>query len=421
MLNRLLIILAFYLPFQLALNPSAGVDLASIRVLIILLFFLWLAECLRRRQIIIANNLLTRLILSFLAISLFSLCVAKNTDWAVRKLLFLFSVFPVYFVVSGTEKKLLETKKIAKALVFSGAILALVGIFQFLAQFVFGLEKVYKFWANFVIWPFLGKSFSLAVFNNPSWLVNISGNTYLRATAFFPDPHMLSFYLGLLFPAAFMSGVAEKKPGWIMLSAIILAADLLTFSRGGYLGILAGILALVFYFWRRIENKLKIIALAAVSLLVIGLLVPSPFNARFQSIFNLNEGSNRGRLENWSQALEVIYSHPLIGVGIGNYPLEIKPAADYRDPIYAHSAYLDIAAETGAVNALVFTGLIFSAGVIFYLRSRKDIFYLGFLLGLVIFAIHSLVETPIYSPTVLALFLIIIGFAGGKEEKYEKN
>jgi len=51
MLFKLLLILSLYLPFQLALNLAPGIDLASIRILILILFFLWLAQGLKNKKL----------------------------------------------------------------------------------------------------------------------------------------------------------------------------------------------------------------------------------------------------------------------------------------------------------------------------------------------------------------------------------
>lgn len=143
--------------------------------------------------------------------------------------------------------------------------------------------------------------------------------------------------------------------------------------------------------------------------------------SRFYSIFNLKEGSNQGRLEIWSQAVEVVKNNPLTGVGIGNYPLEIKPTASYREPIYAHNTYLDIAAETGIPSVLIWTALLFLAGIEFYKKSRKNIFFLAPAGSLVIFSVHSLVETAIYSPVVLTLLLLLISFSNIDLNHESKN
>ena len=404
-------LIALYLPFQLALNPASGVDLASVRVLILGVFGLWLAQGLKNKKLAIGRNWTTACVAIFLFLNLLSIFWASNVDFSGRKLLFLFSVFPLYFVVSAFATDFPKIMRITKMLLWGGALVAVMGIGQFFGQFVWGLDRVYDFWAKTVIWPFLGKSFSTAVLQNPSWLVNVSGHTYLRATATFPDPHMFSFFLGMLIPLALSVYLVSRQKIYLLFLALMILADVLTFSRGGYLGLFAGIVMLIIFFWSKIGFKYKIAGAVVLGLLVLSLVVPSPISQRFTSSFNLKEGSNEGRLIIWGQALDVAREHPLLGVGIGNYPLSIKPTADYREPIYAHNTYLDIWTETGIFSLLAWVGMLASAFGGFLKRMPNNIFFMGGALSLVIFSVHSVVETGIYSPVVLTLLLIILGFS----------
>lgn len=415
---KFLLFLALYLPFQLAVNPAAGIDLASIRVLVLVLFFVWLAQGLKNKRVVIKNNVQTWLVVAFLFLSALSSLMAKNTDWSGRKLMFLFSLFPIYFVSANIINTREKAFRIVKMLVGSGALLALIGILQFLSQFIIGLERTYKIWANFVITPFLGKSFSAAVLQNPSWLVNIAGRTYLRATATFPDPHMLAFYSGLLIPMALGVVIYEKpkRAFWLLALGLLLLADFLTFSRGGYLGLFSGIGLLVILWWHKLGRRYRVGAAAVVFFVALMLMIPSPITQRFNSSFNLKEGSNQGRIATWQQAVGVIQDNPALGVGIGNYPLAIKASADYREPIYAHNAYLDVAADSGIVNGIVWIALLIVVWINFYKKGRRDQLFLLAGVSVVIFAAHSLVETAIYSPTVLTLFLIIISFSNIDEK-----
>jgi hypothetical protein len=43
-------------------------------------------------------------------------------------------------------------------------------------------------------------------------------------------------------------------------------------------------------------------------------------------------------------------------------------------------------------------------------KAREEIIFLGPAISLVIFAVHSMVETALFSPVVLTLFLIVLGF-----------
>jgi O-antigen ligase len=413
--------LAIYLPFGVALSPSSGIDLSSVRVLIVGLFLFWLISGLKSRKVFIANNFQTALIGSFLFLSSFSFFFAQNTDWSFRKLAFLFSIFPIYFVVSNLIDTREKLEKMMKFLIYGGLGAALVAIFQFILQFTWGLNETYNFWAKFIAPVFLGQAFSEAVLKNPSWLVNISGNTYLRAIGLFPDPHMFSFYLGLLIPIAFGLFLKTRKKFYLMSIFVLLLADFLTFSRGAYVGLFSAVIFFFLLSWSNIGKKYKIATFLVISFLFLSLIIPNPISSRFLSSFDLLEGSNQGRILMWRQALEATRDNPLLGVGIGNYPLSVKPTAEYRDPIYAHNTYLDISAETGVLNSFVWIMLLAFSLLIFIRKMKREILFIGPAVSLVIFGTHSVFETGIYSPVVLSVFLIILSFSALDVNENEKN
>ena len=444
MTYRLFLLFCIYLPFQVALNPSQGVDLASGRVFVLILALMWLISGLKNKRIFMPAKIQTLLIISFLFLSGFSLFWAENLDWGVRKLLFLLSIFPIYFVTAGLQTAVIpspamqrdklreESKKtvldpstslcsaqddnfnmikIIKFLIWGAGIAGAIGIIQFLLQFIIGLDATAALWRNYITPVFLGSAFSQAVNEYPSWLVNIAGHDYLRAFSTFPDPHMFSFYLGLILPLAIALYFLLRKNIYLALSIIILLADLLTFSRGGYVGLIAGLFFAMLYFAVTKKYNLKILlALVVFMAALFILVVASPIGQRFISSFNTEESSNKGRFENWNQAVSIIENNPM-GVGIGNYSYEIEPSADYRKPIYAHNLFLDIAAETGIINAAIFVSLILFSIKAFIKKSKDNILWLGGSASLVIFSIHSIFDTPLYSVQVLPLFLIIISLS----------
>lgn len=419
---KLFLLFCLYLPFQLALNPAEGVDLASARVFILILFLSWLAEGFKKKRIIIKRDAQTAFVIIFLFLCFFSVFGARNGAWAVRKLLYLLSVFPLYFIVSDLINSREKLIMAMKALVFSGTLAAFWGILQFAGQFVFGLDFVYKNWAKYGTIPFLGKNFGAMVLSDTSWLVNISGRTYFRAVSVFPDPHMLSFFLGMLLPLSVALAFLLKEKKWWFAAAIIFTADMLTFSRGGYFGLVGAlaVLGFVLFFQSGIRRKYKIIVLVAGVSAVAVLFVPGPVSSRFFSSFNLKEGSNKGRLAMWEKAGEIINSQPLTGVGLGNYSLFVDPLAIYRNSIYAHNTYLDIAAETGLPGALAFLGFLTAVLLSFLKKAKRDVLYWFLAASVAVFSVHSLVDTAVYSPVDLSLFLIIAGFSTLKKEN-EKN
>jgi O-antigen ligase len=140
---------------------------------------------------------------------------------------------------------------------------------------------------------------------------------------------------------------------------------------------------------------------------------------RFYSSFNPAEGSNSSRILIWKEGFTVLLKNPL-GVGLGNFPLAVKPSAVYREPIYAHMLYLDIALETGLLGLIFWLLLIYSILRTFYLKSKDNPIYLAGFFSIIIFSSHSLVESPLFSIHILTLFLIISAL-GVKNIYMQKN
>jgi len=203
-----LLLLVAYLPFQIALNPRPEIDLASLRLFIILLFGVWLLGSLIAKSwpsLIYFKNIQAVALSLFLILAFFSLFGAENISWGFRKLIFLLSVCPLYILVVVLANNRTKIKKIMVILVKGGGLIALIGLSQFLSSFVFGMEKVYQWWAGYLVPVFNGFNFGALIMAYPSWLVNLNGQTIMRAFSLFSDPHMLSFYLGMILPLVVVS------------------------------------------------------------------------------------------------------------------------------------------------------------------------------------------------------------------------
>src|SRR5680860_109967 len=489
--NQMVLLLILYLPFQIALNITAGIDLASGRVLILYLFAVWIIKSLAEKRFVIKLNLQTLFLGAFLFLAIFSMLQAGDMERAIRKILVFLSIFPLYFILTLLSNKVgsgqcpvptvvnnsdvLENKnyyiyKIIKMLLLGGVLISLIGGVQFILQFIFGIDAVMEFLSKYIAFIFYGQTFGAEVLSNPSWLVNISGATVLRAISLFPDPHMLSFYLGLVIPIVLSfiifnknninfvipvkTGIQDSTQKIYSKSVLILACqsilqrivkycgnrkndkytfcnntlyfilfimllvELLTFSRGGYLGMIAGIGSVIVLGWKYISDFKKVFLgiLFSISLFV-ALFTNQAIINRFLSSFNFSEGSNIERMKNWTQGAEVFSDNLLTGVGIGNYSVYLYTTIEYRTPVYAHNLYLDIGAEMGILELLCWLLLIgVTIWQLFRLSRRtKDGFSralsLGLIGSLVWFSIHGIFDTPIYSPTILAMFVVIISLA----------
>lgn len=418
MIEKILLFFLFFIPFQFALRPTEGIDLAFIRVLTVTILFLWLAKSFFDKKIYLPRPKVLFFFLAYLLWASVSFFWAENTNWAFRKALFLISFFPLFIVFFVTLQNASFRKKTMKALVVGAVAISIIALLQFFSQFLFGVEKVFSFWIKEVLPFFLGPNLGATVVEYPSLLVNISGSTVMRAIGSFPDPHMFSFFLGMSLPLSFaLSLRSERKEQilWGIGTGIIFLTDLLTFSRGGYIGLIFGIgaffLPLLFKKTTPLKKQTSRIVLA---LFVMSTFIFfSPIGTRLLSSFSQTDNSNIERLRLWGEAKTFIIEHPIFGSGLGNYPLSVKPTAIYREPIYVHNLYLDIAVELGIVGVFFFLGFLFLGIQTSWKkwREQNDIFSLAIFSSLIIFSVHSLFETPLFSVHILPLLLFLLAMA----------
>ncbi|MFZ2299518.1 MAG: O-antigen ligase family protein [Candidatus Moraniibacteriota bacterium] len=416
MLETLLALFIFLLPFQFALQPAEGVDLAIARVLAVGIFLLWGMRSLAEKRLVLPRPLPLFFFTAFLLWTSASFLWADSSPWALRKSVFLLSFLPLFLVFSGLFRESRVREKVFRAFVAGAALVATIAIVEFCLQFVFGVEKMFALWTGTVLPFFLGPAFGESVASHPSLLANIAGTTVLRASGFFPDPHMAAFFFGMSLPIAivFVLGDGNQiRKRWIACAGAILIADLLTFSRGGYIGLIFGLGAFIFLFlsWTAAWKK-RALQISVGSLIIAIMVVASPVGTRLLSSFSQTDTSNIERLRLWQEATELILDRPITGVGLGNYPLAVKPSAEYREPIYAHNLYLDIALEIG-ITGLLFFILFLCYGLLCAWRrwrGEHSVFHLAIFSSLIIFSVHAFFETPLFSVHVLpALVLLLAG------------
>lgn len=413
MLETILTFFIFLLPFQFALQPAEGIDLALARVWAIAIIFFWGTKHLSEKRLVMPQPLLFFFFTAFLLWTSVSFLWAGNAQWALRKIAFLLPFLLLFLVFFSVCREARSRDRILRAFSVGAFLAALVAIAQFSLQFVFGIEKVFAFWTREVLPFFLGPAFGESVAHYPSLLVNIAGTTVMRASGFFPDPHMAAFFFGMAIPitASFAWGSGNRmRKRWIACAVIILAADLLTFSRGGYVGLVLGSVAFALPLLRWTAWQKRILPIITSIIIAAVILSASPVGTRLFSSFSQTDRSNVERLRLWQEATELISERPILGAGLGNYPLAVKPSAEYREPIYAHNLFLDIALETGLIGAFFFVGFLSFGILSIWRRWRKEraVFQLAIFSALVTFSAHSLFETPLFSVHILPIFLLLM-------------
>ena len=192
------------------------------------------------------------------------------------------------------------------------------------------------------------------------------------------NPNLLAGYLIPILPLALVALL--RWQGWpqrlFAAAALILGATalFLTYSRGGWLGLVAGLgtigLLLVLrqtrhwpVLWRRLFPLLLVAVAAAV--LVVAVTQIEPLRIRVMSLVaGRQDSSNNFRINVWLAALGMIQDRPWIGIGPGNtafnliYPLYQQPKFN---ALSAYSVPLELLVEGGVPGLLAGLGLLLAS------------------------------------------------------------
>lgn len=182
----------------------------------------------------------------------------------------------------------------------------------------------------------------------PGWFEN-SGELGIQMCVFLPLA--IAFILAYrAYWGRIIQGIAWFMP--ISASATIVGSS----SRGAVLGGIAALTPLVLrskYKWRAM--------IAAAVLVVVGYVVmPPEFMARFESAGE--DATSVSRLTRWKGGIDMMFDHPLLGVGYFNWPVYYGPKYEpgVRGALLSHNIFVQVGAELGVTGLLLFIIMIFS-------------------------------------------------------------
>jgi O-antigen ligase len=340
-----------------SIQVGAG-NLTAVDLALALLIGLWIARMIVvERGITIRFPPLTFPFILFLSVAAFSITGALSLQFAIKELTKWIEMFAVYVYVANNLDAA-RAKRALAILFFVGLAEAVIGIYQFL----FG-------WGP--------KGFLL--FGN-----------YIRAFGTFEQPNPFAGYLALIIPVALgvvLGSMFQAQSFKLLLKrtlsleletmnlafavlslAAMLAAVVMSWSRGAWLGVAAGLIVTVIVQSRRAFVLSLGIAFVLTFVVLLSSInvIPDVIAARFSGIadyfgvFDVRgvkvDDANFAlveRMAHWQAAWGMLHNHPGLGVGIGNYAIAYPEYALPRwdDPLgHAHNYYLNIAAETGSTG-----------------------------------------------------------------------
>jgi len=332
-------------------------------VLVGLVLAAWLAKMVATREIKTVHPPLLLPLLTFLGAILLSLTVTLSLQYSLKEVLKWLEVLGIYLFVANVISKR-EAKGMVLLILLAGISQALLGVYQFFSRA--GPEGFLLF------------------------------DRFMRAYGTFEQPNPYGGYLGLVLPLAYSLSLGAKghekrdrgqgtgdRGGtsyslslapYLLVSlataglVLMLAAMLMTWSRGAWLGFIAAFVVMNVVRSRRAATVFALALILLSFVIVMGglQLLPEAITQRFLDFLPFLSGVDISRVEvtpanfavierlaHWQAGWDMFSEHPWLGVGIGNYepvyPAYALPRWD--EPLgHAHNYYLNIAAEAGLVG-----------------------------------------------------------------------
>lgn len=175
--------------------------------------------------------------------------------------------------------------------------------------------------------------------------IGLSQETRIQYVGIFNDPNDLGLLFVMCLPMAVYLSTRGGLMGlrrlfWLAVAGTLLYGVYLTNSRGTMLALLA-IVGL--YVWRK--RGLLVAGILGGGALAAMLALPS----RLQDV-DVSEESAFGRVDSWYEGMQMFTSHPIFGVGAGNY-------TDYNE-LTAHNSFMLVLAETGFIGFTIWLAFI---------------------------------------------------------------
>ncbi|MDD5505782.1 MAG: O-antigen ligase family protein [Candidatus Omnitrophica bacterium] len=217
---------------------------------------------------------------------------------------------------------------------------------------------------------------------------------------FFPfvTPNTLGGYMAMLIPLAL---TCKNK---ILLAIPLFFTLLLTRSIGALLSLCAALM-LYFYLRGRFSKKeILIFFILAITIACIFTLRAQTQKQHLQPSF-----STAMRWNYWKDTVAIIQTHPLMGVGLGNFNLAYSR--------YSHNSYLQIWAETGILGITAFIWLVmlilrFSLKNLGRVPDKQKTAAL--ICAACAFLVHNLIDFSFFLPEVSLVWWAILGLLSNR-------
>lgn len=192
--------------------------------------------------------------------------------------------------------------------------------------------------------------------------------------AFLGDENDLALALNMAVPYAYFmstSPLATARARWLcrLATLVLVIASVFTWSRGGFLGMIAVMGMIWLMSPGKIKNAAIILVLGIVTIVGIPLFTEKgSVLDEFSTIEDPNDSTRRDRLDSWGTGWDMYVDNPVFGVGAGNYAWRVGEY-QMKDPNFdprrrrgragraAHSLYFTLLPEMGTAGTVCFVAM----------------------------------------------------------------
>lgn len=458
-----LLLLILSIPFYVAIPNARFESLSMWRILYVALFAVWFVRDRKMKLAGIHFLPWDKYLAWFAGVGLILAFLFGSFKWeAIKQVVFWVNIYIFYLVLINNLRGKQQIFEVIRYTIWSLIIIITLGFTQLVGTFLTDFNTFWVYWASNITKLYYGLGFANVALYSNSWF-SYGGSTELRMFSIMPDSQSFAYIclIALCMGTALTHQVFTHIKKWLW-SGIRFAglAMILSGTRAVWVGMVVPFLAVAQAYSKNFQKHLAtkflwpfiiIFALFGASPIInqgLGYLRVEKFKENFlsraESIYNLQETSNQGRIAMWESSTLYFLHHPW-GIGLGNFLISFSPRQNnesydqlssqvnqrYNLPakyVSAHSLYLQILVETGIIGFIIFAMFwikllkYFWHFIKHYEKTEDFLIYFVAQAALMVLWIlaAAFFDITLFNDKVLMFFFINIGLAGVIVNRYHE-
>lgn len=253
-------------------------------------------------------------------------------------------------------------------------------------------------------------AFAQLLVGAPSGVI-VRHHVIARVAGSLEGPNQFAGWLNLIFPVL-LARMLLHRNAWLV-TAVVLSgiATALSLSRSGIVAAFIGAAIVIVMSRPPRDVSVRLASGAAVVLIALigaGLMVG--FEWHFFTLAESEVPNHLGtRAILWSSAVQLWQLSPIVGVGAGNFELDLGLVGHPDVHTHANSVYLQFLAETGIIGLGAILWLIWTSIVPFVRRYSRRALVIGVAAANIAIALHQIFDYLWFYPKVGAFWALLLG------------